>query len=54
MWFNEGMTNKVKECLATYKTTLIVLAWMAQIGKAFISRALLKALGQENYKHTKI
>lgn len=54
MWFNEGMTNKVKECLAIYKTTLIVLAWMAQTGKAFISQALLKALGPEDYKHTKI
>lgn len=37
MWFNEGMTNKAEECLVIYKTTLIVLAWMAQIGKAFIS-----------------
>lgn len=48
------MTNKAKECLAIYKTTLIVFAWMAHIGRAFISRALLEALGPEDYKHTKI
>lgn len=48
------MTNKAEECLAIYKTTLIVLAWIAHIGKAFISQALLEALGPEDYKHAKI